>query len=405
MALFAILAMLTGFFFSRAVLSMAMMLFGLNALIGVHPKQWLKNRWWLLGMLWVGCYFLSWFWSNDPGYWNTRVQVKLPVMLLPLAFAFTPAFTYRQLKIFTMVLVFVLLAGAFYSLSFLITDPEHYIKGYMYSHVLPTLPENDHIRFSLAVTGGIIWCVYFIPQIRERWLKWLGVATVIFLALYLHILAARTGLVAFYIFIAFWTLYLSIRKKTRLIGISLIVLFSAGAFAAVKFVPTLMHRVYYLKYTIEQFRDGQRTGNYSDMGRVISYDIALRLIRERPLQGVGAGNILDTMKRGYDRWYPQVTPDQRLIPHNQFLTVGVACGIPAMIIFIIWVVYPVWTIRRNRAGFFFLITWAVMLIPLLVEPVLEVQYGVFVYLFFLLWQYQAMRRPAIADDPKTKIQQ
>ena len=83
-ALTTILVMLLGFFVSRALLSVGMMLFGLNGLIGVHPKQWLKQKWWLLGVLWVGMYLLSYFWSGDIGYWHTRCEVKLPILLLPL---------------------------------------------------------------------------------------------------------------------------------------------------------------------------------------------------------------------------------------------------------------------------------------------------------------------------------
>lgn len=399
-AMFAVVAMVVGFFTSRAVLSMAMVLFGLNGLIGIHPKKWLKERWWLLGALWIACYVISVFWSHDMNYWNTRVQVKLPILLLPLAFAFTPAFNYAQLRLFTIVLLGMLLGGALYSLSFFIHDPAFYIRGYQYSQVLPTIPENDHIRFSIAVTGGIIWFIYFYPKLQERWLKVLIICSIVFLSLYLHVLAARTGLVAWYLFMAGWLVYLAVRKKTRIIGITLIAIFITSSILAVTFVPTLRNRIGYFKYTVEMFKSGERTGLYSDMGRVISYDIAQRLILEHPLTGVGSGNILDSMKGGYKRWYPDVSDEQRLIPHNQFLTVGVACGIPAMLIFIAWVFYPLFQVKRNREGFFFAITWLVMLVPLMVEPVLEVQYGVFVYLFFLLWQYFAMRQSMLPGSER-----
>src|SRR5690606_12719041 len=120
-------------------------------------------------------------------------------------------------------------------------------------------------------------------------------------------------------------------------------------------VPTLRNRMDHTKYTIQMFREGNMSGDYSDIGRYMSYDIALKLIKQHPLKGVGAGNILDTMKGGYDKWYPHVPDEQRLIPHNQFLTIGVACGIPAMLLFIAWVFYPLLEIKRNRSGFFFFI--------------------------------------------------
>lgn len=397
LAVFFVIAMLVGFFVSRAVLSLAMMGFGLTALVGVHPRRWLRERWWLLGLAWIGLYALSWFWSNDAGYWNTRLQVKLPVLLLPLAFAFTPAFSYLHQKIYTIVLCLLVLFAAGYSFYFFVQDPEHYIQGYIFSHVLPTIPKNDHIRTSLAVAAAVLWCVYWFPQIRERYLRWLVGVTVLVASIYLHVLAARTGLAAWYIFIVGYTVYLTVRKRTRWMGIGLIALFSVGTVAAFKYIPTLRERVGYFQYTLIVLEEQGLTGDYSDMGRFMSYDIAQKLIREHPWRGVGAGNILDTMKSGYDRWYPQVKDEQRLIPHNQFLTVGVACGLPCMLLFIAWVLYPVLKLPRNRSGFFFFILWCMMLVPLMVEPVLEIQFGVFVYLFFLLWQRHAMLKPLPAD--------
>lgn len=389
-ALISILVILVGFFVSRAMLSIGMMLFGLNALLGVHPKKWLQQKWWLLGVAWSALYLLSYFWSNDIPYWHTRCEVKLPILLLPLAFAFTPAFNYTQLKIFTITLCALLLFGVGYSLSFLIAQPEFYINGYNYSHVLPTLPKNDHIRFSLAMAAGVIWCVFFFPQIKERWFKIFALISIFIFALALHILAARTGLLALYVFIVGWCCYLAARKKTRIIGIGLLLSFFISGFFAFKYLPTLRQRMGHFSYSVIMFREGNMSGDYSDIGRYMSYDIALKLIKTHPLKGVGAGNILDTMKGGYDQWYPQVPEEQRLIPHNQFLTVGVACGIPALLIFVAWVFFPLWQVKKTRTGFFFVITWCVMLIPLLVEPALETQFGVFVYLFFLLWQRHAM---------------
>jgi O-antigen ligase len=378
--------MLLGFFVSRALLSISMMLFGLNGLIGTHPKHWLKQKWWLLGVLWVGMYFLSYFWSGDTGYWHTRCEVKLPILLMPLAFAFLPPFSFKQQKIFTIGLNVLLFAGVIYSLSFLFTDPEFYIKGYDYSHVLPTLIKNNHIVYSITLVAGIVWNVCFFPRVKDRWLQYaLVILTVIFVIM-IHVLAARTGLAGFYIFAILWSFYLLLKRKNKIIGLSIILLIVAGGVLSVRYVPTLRNRLDHFNYTVLMFRQGNMSGDYSDIGRYISYDLAIKLIKAHPLKGVGAGNILDSMKGGYDRWYPQVPEVQRLIPHNQFLTVAVACGLPAAILFIAWVFFPLFQLKRSRAGAFFLMMWSILLVPLLVDPALEIQFGVFVYLFFLLWQ-------------------
>src|SRR5690606_26487906 len=97
----AIIAMVVSFFFSRAALSMTVMLCGFLGLLGVHPRHWLKQTWWLLGAAWVFFFFISGFWSHDMDYWQTRCEVKLPILLLPLAFAFVPAFSHRRKEFFS----------------------------------------------------------------------------------------------------------------------------------------------------------------------------------------------------------------------------------------------------------------------------------------------------------------
>jgi hypothetical protein len=106
------------------------------------------------------------------------------------------------------------------------------------------------------------------------------------------------------------------------------------------------------------------------------------------------------MKKGYATYYPQVDDKARLVPHNQFLITALGCGIPAMLIFTAWVVYPLTWLRRKitaseklfaaRQNFFFFMAWLLLLTQLLIEPVLDVQYGVFVYMFFMWWQQQKM---------------
>ena len=135
------------------------------------------------------------------------------------------------------------------------------------------------------------------------------------------------------------------------------------------------------------------------MGRLISYDIALKLTKENMAYGTGMGDVLDEMKKGYDRWYPQVLDHQRLVPHNQFMLVALGLGIVGLLVFCIWVCVPLGRLKQNREGFFFFITWLVLLIPLMVEPMLEVQYGVFVYLFFLLLhRHVLMAAPRAAEE-------
>jgi O-antigen ligase len=161
-------------------------------------------------------------------------------------------------------------------------------------------------------------------------------------------------------------------------------------FLAFLTIPTLRERLGYSYVTWRSYRAGERHGVYSDAGRIFSYDLAIRSIAHHPIAGVGAGDVLHEMRDGYAQWYPQVSPEQQLWPHNQWLTCAMAAGIPAAIFFTLWLFAPLRRIKRNRAGFFFLLVWVMLLVPLLVDVFLEVQFGVAVFLIFLLWQRKAM---------------
>lgn len=403
LALFALLVMIGGMLFSRSIASAGIMLFGLVALWGISPRAWLRQRWWLLGLGWVFLYALSWFWTTDKEEWGAHLQVKLPFLLLPLAFGLLPAFSARHWRIYTWALAAIMLAGAGYTMSFFLHgDTAQLVNQYKYAHVLATPMENDHISFSAAVALSIAWVVYYLPKIPRLWEQIiLGIAALI-LALYLHVLAAKTGLVAFYLLLLGLTFFWL--KKDWRKGLLVFALMTGLFVLAYASMPTLRERIGYSWVTWRAFQSGERTGVYSDAGRIFSYDIALRLIAKNPLAGVGAGDVLHAMGRGYAQWYPEVGKEQQLWPHNQWLTCAMAAGIPAALLFTLWLVWPLSRSRRDRAGVFFRIVWCMLLVPLMVDAFLEVQFGVGVFLIFLLVQHKQLEAPKHVSQASSRTQ-
>jgi hypothetical protein len=395
-AIFCFLAMVLGFMVSRSLMSLAMMVMGVYTLFGVHPKRWFESKWWLLGLVWIGAYALSYFWSEDVHYWNERFQVKYAILLLPLAFTFLPKFSMRQLQVFCIGVSLLLIGGACYSLFSI--DLATLYDSYGQGQTLK-VPSNDYIRFSLMIALFVIWCIYIRPHFKNKAMRVFIIIVVTFLVAYLHILAARSGLVALYIFFIGWAMYTGM-KRNKWFGITATAVLVTGLVLASNYIPTLNQRIGYFKYTIIQFREGHLTGIYSDMGRLMSYNIAVKEIAKEPIKGVGAGDLFATMEAGYHRIYPGDTDSKILVPHNQFLTVALCCGIPALLVFFVWVLVPVLWIKRNREGFFFLIVWIISILQLMIEPALEVQLGVFVYLFFLLWQRHTF---IYAKEEATKV--
>lgn len=374
--------MISGFLVSTALLSVSTFLFCLLAVWGTSPREWFRQWWWVAGLAWLAVFAASGLWSTDMATWGVRVQVKLPFLVFPLVVAYGPRLSVNQVRVFTVAFGVILLMGAGYSLSFLIADPTQQLEHYRISGLLPTPCNKDHIRFSLAIAFFVMWGIY-IWRLLSVAVKWVVGICMLLLAVYLHILAAKSGLLALYIFIAGWGLYMAFAKRS-LVGLAIVLAVPLSLYAAATFLPTFRARLQYIDATIFMMKEGDKTGRFGDIGRLNSYDIAGRIIGQHPWGGVGAGDMLAAMERGYDQWYPLiVNPHARLLPHNQFLVIALGSGLPAAVLFLWWVLVPLGWVRANRKGFFLVMAWLLILMQLLIEPVLEIQNGVFACLFFL----------------------
>jgi len=379
------------------MLTLGTMGFIVNALIDVSPMRYISKRNFLLGFAVVFMYFLSGIWSTDKTYWLNHTITKIPIMFFPVAFAYLPQFTKKQLLFTTLGIGLVLFFSAVNSCAFLVSNLSYYLDAYKRSRVLPTINDNDYIRLSVSIALYLIWVFNFFKQIQSKLLKGLIIVISGFLYIYLHILAAKSGLAVFYIFIILYAIFLLYNKK-YLAGTLLFAIFVLLVAAAYIFIPTFHHRIGYISYTIIMFKMGDKSGIYGDIGRLISYDIAWQLIKAHPFGGVGAGDLFTAMQLGYQKFYPQLPENLRLLPHNQFLTVALACGLPALGLFILWVVAPLAYIKRNQQGFFLFMVWFSLIMQLMIEPTLEIQYGIFVYVFYLNWQIHNSVHPTAAPS-------
>lgn len=380
--------MIYGFLAGRAILSLSMFLFFLNSIWKTKPALWAKQKWWLLGLSWLGLYAISFFWSTDLPYWQERVQVKLPFLIFPVAMGCLPILKDKHFRWLTLGLVSLAVSACIYSLSFYFNDTENVLNGYFYSKVLRTPAYKDHIRFSIFIAWVVIWSCFMLPKISKPVFKALLMIAVLFLALYLHILAVRSGLLMLYSFAFVYIVFLFLQRKFLLsslliVGCSLIVciLFQT--------TPSFRSKLYYGVYSINEYRTGNVTADFSDIGRIISYQLASKIIQENPVLGVGAGDIRSEMKEKYEQYSPNTKPEQRIVPHNQLMEVTLAGGVITLAVFLAWLFYPIRKIKKNRSGLFVFATWFGLLLCLMVEAMLEVQFGVSIYLFCLLWIQKA----------------
>src|SRR5690606_17443554 len=122
---------------------------------------------------------------------------------------------------------------------------------YLKAKTMDTPLDNDHIRFSLLVVVGVVTGVYLVFNESSRILQVAAALVSLLLAAYLHILSARTGLMALYLFILIVLVVLLIRsgrKKVMLYIVAGMLILPAVAWFA---FPTFQNRVRYMMYDLQ----------------------------------------------------------------------------------------------------------------------------------------------------------
>ena len=392
-AVFFILCMIAGLFWSRAVLSIAIVCFFVNALNPLSFKSklqyWIKDKFSIFCFLFFVVYFISGFWSqNQDGFWYA-ISNKLPFLVLPFAFLSLPLNNKKLMRVLFGGLFLMQVVVVVYSLTMFLSNLEYYLEGYNFSHTLPTTKYDDHIRFSLSLVLSINLILFLLFEKKEYALSrlfqsFLIISGIMFFV-FVHILAVKTGIIALYILIVFFVILrlFKINKRaawTALIGICILPML------AYQFVPTFKTKVGYVFYEIGEYRNhGKMDYNLSDQGRILSYKVAGTVFKENILLGTGLGDLKDEMNNGYEASYPEVPPINRLIPHNQFLFTFVALGL--FLGFVLLLMMYGGVVKLGSTSIYSKITLLVFIFAFMAEAMLEIQFGVFIYLLFtLLWR-------------------
>ncbi len=147
---------------------------------------------------------------------------------------------------------------------------------------------------------------------------------------------------------------------------------------------SIRSRIYEIFKELDYYR---RTGDASGKSLSARLEIwkhCIINISYYPWTGVGTGDVLNTMYKSYADSHTLLHPVYWMNPHNQYLYTALALGIPATILFVILLIYPVFL----HQGYLFINYWGVIMLAMLDEDTLNTQAGVtqvaLLFTFFLL---------------------
>ncbi|MEK7224270.1 MAG: O-antigen ligase family protein, partial [Bacteroidota bacterium] len=327
---------------------------------------------------------LSGLWSDNMGEWQLTMLIKAPLFLLPLAFAGPVQLSKQQWEWVAFVFILLITGASVWCMFHYIQNAGEVNEAYLRAKTLVTPLANDHVRFSwlvsVAVLLGSCFCVSKYKENRKQF--WILLVITVWLIILLHILAARTGLISFYIILAGFLGWLIIKKAKTKYSIALLLLIVSLPVVAYQLLPSLKNRVKYFLYEFEYLKKTHYLPGANDAVRIISLKAGWNIMHQQPATGVGFGDVKAETKKWYDANYPQMIEADKIYPSGEWAMYGAGCGWPGLFVFAITMFIPFLVKTKHPIVWWLLNSTAVF--SLLFDPGLEVQFGVFIYAFVVL---------------------
>lgn len=391
---FSLILMLCGVLFSRVLLSSGMIVFIAACLIHNNLVPQIKIFFgspflWSMSLLFL-LPLVSGLWSENISQWFEVLRIKLPLLLLPFSFAGIRDFRSSDWEKIAFAFILLAFSGICWSVWLYLQDLKSIHEGYLQAHTIDTPLGNDHVRFSLFIAIAILTTAFLLIKFRRSFSKPFSILLIFGLAVfvvYLHLLAVRTGLLCFYFGSLVCIIALLLKRKDKwkyvlaLLGIVLL------PFLFYFTLPTLKNRISYLKYDLGLVQKNIYLHGSNDGNRVISLKAGWELLNQKPFTGVGFGDVKDEADRYYVMYDPQRSPTDMILPSSEWIMYGAGVGLPGFILFTFCMLIPFF-LQRLRSNIAWSLLNSFMAISYLFDIGLEVQFGVFIHAFVLLWWYK-----------------
>ena len=345
-------------------------------------------------VLW-GLGVLSIFLSQDFPDWSVVLYRKLPLLLLPLGFAWLLPFSRKQMNWLAITLVLSQALVAVASLT-------QHMLGFSYLHKpivegghIPIISGVSHIYFGVTLAFSSLLSGYMawekentlFPRMHRIW--WI---LAILNAILLHFFTSRTGLMAFYAGLSSIFIYAIIRFKAwkiALLGLGVLVVIPSIAYFS---VPSFRGRIHNTTNDWSRFQNSEEDISYNSAAlRLLAWQTAWELIVENPVIGAGLSQVQPNMAAQYEENGAMDRARKPLHnPHNQYLTYWIGYGFPGLIALFVVLLIPIIRSRPPTQMLGFALFGALSM-ALMFENILERQIGMtffcVIYIWLPFWQH------------------
>ncbi|WP_081910749.1 O-antigen ligase family protein [Hymenobacter sp. APR13] len=392
------LAAVTGLFASRALVALSSVVGVLAVLAQPQLRQQLRACTRLQTVLGMALMYLFWLlsvvYTSETDIWRHEVYRKLPLVIVPLAFAVAVPLSLRQR--FGVGLLFVGLGTllALGTLGRYLLDPETANYEISIGHNVPAITGVFHIHFSIMLALAFFFALLMrrsglaLPVVRKALLACSAILFVV-----MHVLAYRTGLMVLYGMLLLDVGLLIALQRRYVLGALLLLALVGVPLVTYYTLEPIQQRVNVTLDDLDQYRTGRDINDYSLAKRFAAWKTATVIIGQHPVAGVAPADVDAAMLDQYSYQDYGLLPKNWVMTHNQYLEALVGGGIIGLVLWLFVLFGPFLqpAIRQNAYVVHFLL---MMGIANLVDSLLQMQIGFSMFVFLYGFLVVATERQA-----------
>ena len=380
--------------------NIGIIIIGVNVIAGMILQKRFTSKnspWlWALPTLFI-LYVIGVSYSDNTSAAWSSVERKLPLLLLPVAAMFFPAFDRKQLenifKAFLAACVLISMFAVFTMLKRNIDQGvafEFYNNYYFSQDNLVAGVNFHHVYFSMYMSFCVVICLYFISSSSKVATTIIYGVTIIWSALFMLLLSGRMGIITLTIVLALYFLFM-LRMKWSvkiLASISAIILIVVVGYQF-PFIRDKFTGV--LNINVDQYSYQHRAS-----ARMVPIVLTWNIFKENWVAGVGSGDLYDLLISEYHRINFEEGIIHEYNPHDQYIDTAASVGIGGLLVLLGSMLSLYYYAIRSRD--FLAIAFAVIVsFSFLTESMLSRQRGVVFLATFIsvIFAHRAGTRDAI----------
>jgi O-antigen ligase len=216
------------------------------------------------------------------------------------------------------------------------------------------------------------------------------------LIVFIHVLSVRSGILSLYMCLFVIGLYLLFYFKKYFVGLSVFLALIILPILSYYTIPSIHNKISYMIWDLNQLRSNN-SKNYSDSERIVSILAGVKIAKENILFGVGTGDIKNAMNKIYDKDYAWIDPNNRKMPHNQWVWLWASNGVLGVVAFAFSIIVSL-VYKKNYKNLLLICFFIISISSFLYEHTLQVQVGVGFYILCLLIILNYLRGKEIYDE-------